>query len=180
MAADVTRLYLIDTNVLEHIRRHSDSDRIYREIGRLAQRGIVKTVEQVMGELNSFGTTKAALEKHEVKLRLSNELQYHAAVSEKMELVKLHASFLWEQTGSKDPADPWLVAVGAALTYTVVTDEGTTSPRKIPAACANPALNVRCISGPHFLIETGIVTEINPAHLDPNKFWEIDQYGKAG
>jgi hypothetical protein len=87
------------------------------------------------------------------------------------------APYLADATGGKnpDPADPWIVAVAAANGYTVVTNESPRSPMRIPAACRLPTVNCRCIRGPHFLIEVGLVTEIKPEHIDPTFFFEEGQ-----
>jgi hypothetical protein len=85
-----------------------------------------------------------------------------------------NASYLWEQTGGRnpDPADPWIVAVAATYGHTVVTNESPRSPARIPAACKLPAIGCRCIRGPHFLLEVGIVTEIKYEFVDPAFFFE--------
>lgn len=73
--------------------------------------------------------------------------------------------------GGDDPADPWLVAVAGHYKYTLVTNEKQNSPKRIPAACRIPALVCRCISGPHFLHEVGLVKTINPAHISVAAFF---------
>jgi hypothetical protein len=38
-------------------------------------------------------------------------------------------------------------------------------------ACRLAKINCRCIRGPHFLHEVGIVTQIKPEHIDPHAFF---------
>jgi hypothetical protein len=106
-------------------------------------------------------------------------MQYCKEVQEKLELVKKEAGHLWQQVGGKnpDPADPWLIAVASAHGYTLVTDESSASTKKIPAACKLPNLKCRCISGPHLLIELGLVQEIKPEHIDPHAFFGLGGQG---
>jgi hypothetical protein len=102
-------------------------------------------------------------------------LQFSAEVQARLEVLKKDAGHLWMQVGGKnpDPADPWLIAVAAAHKFTVVTDEKQESSIKILAACKLPKIACRCISGPHFLIEVGIVRleEIEPEHISPQAFF---------
>jgi hypothetical protein len=53
------------------------------------------------------------------------------------------------------------------------------SPHKIPAACERPNLKCRCISGPHFLIEVGLVEEIKPEHINPHAFFGLGSQVKG-
>jgi hypothetical protein len=94
-----------------------------------------------------------------------------------MKILGNEAEYLWSQTGGKnpDPADPWIVAVATKSGYTVVTNESPKSPVRIPAACRHPKMGCRCIRGPHFLVEVGLVTEIKPEHIDPAYFFEEGQ-----
>jgi hypothetical protein len=143
----------------------------------MAEAGIVKTVRQVFGELKKHTEAYKILKPHERKFVLPIETQYTTEVSQKLELVKIDAGHLWQPIGGKnpDPADPWLIAVASAYGYNLVTNENQLSTMKIPAACKIPGLICRCISGPHFLIEVGIVQEIKPEHISPHSFFGIGQ-----
>jgi len=168
-------VYLIDTDVLEHIRHRSDSAKIYSALVGMAKGGSLKTVKQVFGELKKHNTAYGILHPHEKHFLVPPKIQYCTEVQLKLDLVRQHAEYLWPQTGGKnpDPADPWLVAVAAAHGYALVTDESQTSTACIPAACRHPTLTTKCISGPHFLIEVGVVTEIKPEHISPHAFFGI-------
>lgn len=153
----------------------TDSDKIYAGLGAMAKAGTVKTVRQVIGELKKHVEAHKIIKPHEKNLVLATDAQYCVAVRGKLGVVKREAGYLWQQIGSKnpDPADPWLVAVAAAHGYTIVTNENQNSPVKIPAACKVPGLACRCISGPHFLIEVGLVLEIEPEHISPHAFFNL-------
>ena len=141
----------------------------------MARAGRVKTVRQVFGELKKHKEAHKILKPHEREFLTAIEIQYCKAVQEKLELVKKEAGHLWQQVGGKnpDPADPWLIAVASAHQYTLVTDENRLSPLRIPAVCERPNLKCRCISGPHFLIEVGLVEEIKPEHINPHAFFGL-------
>lgn len=173
---------LIDTDVLAHIRLRPDSKAIYDGLIAMAETGTVKTIRQVFGELKKHTEAYKVLKPHEKKFVLPIEAQYNTLVQEKLEIVKNKAGHLWQAIGGKnpDPADPWLVAVSSAYGYNLVTNENQLSTMKIPAACKIPDLICRCISGPHFLIEVGIVQEIKPEHISPHSFFGIGQEPKSG
>jgi hypothetical protein len=164
-------IYLIDTDVLVAIRKKRDSNNIYNRLIQMAGDGDLKTVRQVFDELETFGQAYRFLFTHKSKLLVPTEEQFCVAVQERLEVLKKKADWLYEQTGSKNPADPWLVAVASAYKYVLVTNESKESPKRIPAACQIPETRCRCISGPHFLYEVRIVTQINPAHISTSAFF---------
>lgn len=168
-------IYLIDTDVLEHVRFRGDSEILYSGLVGLAQAGIVKTVRQVFSELKKHHVPYERLKAYEKDFLVPSEVQFSLKVRGKLELVKTNAGHIWAQTGGKnpDPADPWLIAVAAAHGYTLVTNESSNSSVKIPAACRFPGLDCKCVSGPHFFIEVGLITEIKPEHISPRAFFEI-------
>jgi len=143
---------------------------------------MVSTVRQVFGELKKHKRTHEILKPFEQDFLLQTRLQYCKEVQAKLELVKKHAGHLWAQVGGKnpDPADPWLIAVASAHGYTLVTDENQFSQSRIPAACKIPEIGCRCISGPHFLIEVGLVEEIKPEHINPHAFFGLARPSEPG
>ena len=165
--------YLIDTDVLEHIRHRADAEQIYTGLIGMAKDGKLKTVRQVFGELKKHKSTHKVLAPHERHFVVSSQLQYCVEVQEKMAILNREAAYLWPQIGGKnpDPADPWLVAVAATHGCTLVTDEKQDSPARIPAACKLPKIACKQIAGPHFLVTVGLVTEIKPEHLSPKLFF---------
>jgi len=168
--------YLLDADVLAHIQRRPDSNLILEGIVEGILVGRVKTVRQVAsGELKKWKEAYAALHPHHANFELATEQQYCAEVKALLDIVNELVPDLYEPFGTKnpDPADPWLVAVAKHHGFTLVTDENPNSRTKIPMACDYPALKCRCISGPHFLLETGIVQEYKPEHISVHAFYGL-------
>jgi hypothetical protein len=172
--ADKPTIYLIDTDVLVRIRARKDSKEIYAAIVAMAEKGELKTVRQVFDELKSHGKPFEALRTHRAKFVIPTKEQYCAEVQKYIEEVGNKAQFLYEQTGGKnpDPADPWLIAVAVHFGYTLVTNESQTKATRIPAACKIDGIKCRCISGPHFLFEARIVTELRPEQISVAAFFD--------
>jgi hypothetical protein len=164
-------IYLIDTDVLVAIRNKRESSKIYDRLISMASDGDLKTVRQVFVELEGHGSFFKFLLDRKAKFVLPLEKQYCEPVQSRIEIIGQKAKFLYEETGSDDPADPWLVATAGHHKYTLVTNERQGSTKKIPAACRIPELECRCISGPHFLYEVGLVQNINPAHISVQAFF---------
>jgi hypothetical protein len=127
-----------------------------------------------MDELEKHAPQFAIIKPYKQIIQVPTEEQYCSAVSAHIEHLGKNAGYLWTQTGGKnpDPADPWLIAVSAAHGYTLVTNESPRSPARIPAACKLPKIACRCIRGPHFLYEVGIVTAFKPEHINPADFFD--------
>lgn len=170
---DSTEIYLLDTDVLTHIASREDASQIYDGLIAMASERRVRSVRQVFDELKRFPSAFDVLRAHREIFQIPTREQHYPRVGEFIDLLGNEMPNLWEQTGYKnpDPADPWLVAVAATYDYTVVTDESRTSPSKIPAACRLSNVNCRCISGPHFLIKVGLVTDIRPEDISPASFF---------
>jgi hypothetical protein len=164
--------YLLDADVLAHVQRRPDSNIIIEGI----EQGKVKTVRQVSsGEMKKWKEAYAALHPHHAKFELVVELQYCAEVKALIDKVNHLAPNLYERFGTKpDPADPWLIAVARHYGFVLVTDENQNSRTKIPMVCDFPELKCRCISGPHFLWETGIVQEYRPEHINVHAFYGLN------
>ena len=166
-------IYVIDVDVLARIHVRKDSNEIYEALIGMAREKKLRTVRQTFDELKRFGTVTDILKPYRNFFQISAEEQFHKDVSALIELLGNKASYLWEQTGGKnpDPADPWIVAVAAKYGYTVVTNESPRSTMRIPAACKLPEVKCRCIRGPHFLHEVGLVKEVKPEHIEPASFF---------
>jgi hypothetical protein len=166
-------IYLIDVDVLARIHVRKDSKDIYDALIDMAKAGKVRTVRQTFDELKRFNPVHEILKAHRDIFQVVTEDQFCKKVQDNIEILGNEAKYLAEATGGKnpDPADPWIVAVGAAYGYTVVTNESPHSTQRIPAACKLPKIGCRCIRGPHFLIEVGLVQEIKPEHIDPHSFF---------
>ena len=168
-----TPTYIIDVDVLARIHVRKDSEKIYAALIELAEAKKLCTVRQTFDELKKFGPPYERLRIHRDKFQIAAKDQFQIDVAALIEILGNQASYLWVQTGGKnpDPADPWIVAVAAKYGYTVVTNESPRSPMRIPAACKLPKTNCRCIRGPHFLHEVGLIEEIKPEHIDPHSFF---------
>ena len=167
--------YLIDTDVLVHIRLRKDSDAIYAGIEKAVKEGWLRTVKQVPDEVKKWPKPYAKIAPFKSRFIVPASEQYCDTVKAMNELVLNLAPLLIAQVGGKnpDPADSWLIAVAKAQGYTLVTNENALSPVKIPAVCKLPQIKCPCISGPHFLLETGIVTEIKPEHISVHAFYGL-------
>lgn len=157
------------------VRVRKDSKAIYEALIAMAERGELKTVRQVFDELKSCEEAFHVLRSHRSKFVIPTKEQYCPGVKKLIEELGNKAGFLWVQTGGKnpDPADPWLIAVAAHYGYTLVTNESQAKQYRIPAACKKLEGTVcKCISGPHFLIEAKIVTEIKPEHISVAAFFD--------
>jgi predicted nucleic acid-binding protein len=166
-------IYLIDVDVLARIHVRKDSKEIYEALVGMAEAKTLRTVRQTFDELKRFGSVNDILKAHRDEFQIPTEDQFNEDVSALIEVLGNEAAYLWAQTGGKnpDPADPWIVAVAAKHGYTVVTNERPRSTMRIPAACRLPKIDCRCIRGPHFLHEVGIVKEVKPEHIDPASFF---------
>lgn len=165
--------YLIDTDVLGHIQDDPDSTRIFKEIIEGRSAGKVKTVRQVVDELKRFPDAHKRFSAIRAKFEIEASRQFCEEVSNVVELITNLAPGLFEQFGGKnpDPADPWLIAVAKVYEFTLVTDENPNSPKRIPMVCDLSAIRCGCVSGPHFLVETGIVREIRPEQIGVTEFY---------
>lgn len=173
--ADAKDIYIIDTDVLAHIWFRRDSDEIYRGLIALAEKGTVRTVRQTFEELEKHKPVFEHLKDYKDRFQMPIDHQFCAEVKERIEILGKDAPHLWAQTGGKnpDPADPWMIAVAATYGYTVVTDENPRSPFMVPAACRLPKIGCECKRGPQFLVEVGIVTKVEPAHIEPHSFFNL-------
>jgi hypothetical protein len=166
--------YLLDTDVFVRICELAEMQKIFDSIIAMAAAGRVNTIRQVFGELKKWPIALGMLKPHRSTLEIEAKTQYTIEVQAIVDELGNKAPWLWEQTGTgnPDPADPWLVALGKTLGYTVVTNEGQRKEKRIPAACRFPTIDCRCISGPHFLVEVGIVSEIKPEWIDTDAFFK--------
>ena len=164
---------LIDTDVLVRIRDKRESVKMYNRLIELGEIGSVRSVRQVFDELKGHGPAYKLLTDRRALFSIPPEQQFCEGVQQKLELLGNKAGWLWEQGGGKnpDPADPWLVSVAAHYKYVVVTNESEFSTMRIPAACKIPGIECRCISGPHFLHEVGIIKTIKPEHISAKAFF---------
>ena len=155
------------------IRERKDSESIYAGLIKLAEAGTVKSVRQALDEVKKFDPPYGIIKPYRDKFQVATEEQYCPDVSSRIEYLGKNADYLWVQTGGKnpDPADPWLIAVASFYKYTLVTNESPRKLKRIPAACKLTGTSCRCIRGPHFLLEIGLVEKAEPEHIDPEGFF---------
>jgi hypothetical protein len=170
---DNGQIYVIDVDVLARIHVRKDFNEIYAGLIGLATDDRLITVRQTFDELKKFGPVYDILKGKRDEFEIAAALQFTEAVSKIIDILGREAPYLYEATGGKnpDPADPWIIAVATVYGYTVVTNERPRSTTRIPAACRLPSIGCRCIRGPHFLHEVGLVKEIKPEHIDPASFF---------
>ena len=148
--------YLIDCDAIAHLDGVAHCDTVLRGLKQLVAAGILKTVEQVYDELRRWPHLQEQFKP--IKKQFLIDDQHASSVASLVGQIAEDFEFLFDQSGSRnpDPADPWLIAAGKVLGWTVITDERKTSTRKIPYVCRQQSINVRCINGPEFFQEAGI------------------------
>jgi hypothetical protein len=116
---------------------------------------MLKTVEQVYDELRRW----PHLQDEFTPLKKQFLIDQHTPeISALVGQIADDFEFLFDLSGTRnpDPADPWLIAAGKVLGWTVITDERKQSTKRIPYVCRQQSLQVRCINGPEFFAEVGI------------------------
>jgi hypothetical protein len=149
--------YLIDCDAIAHCEGRQDCDQILNGIVAAVRAGTVKTVEQVYDELRRWPDIQSKFTSIKKEFIIPN--QYRSEIASLVGTISDDFPFLYDLTGIKnpDPADPWLIAAGKVMGWTVVTDERPTSIKKIPYVCRQQSLQVRCINGPALFQEIGII-----------------------
>lgn len=148
--------YLIDCDVIAHLDGTAHCGACVTGLKKMVLAGTLKTVEQVYDELRRWPILQGEFKsiKHQFLIN-----QYTPEISRLAGQIADDFEFLFDLTGVRNPdsADPWLIAAGKVLGWTVVTDERQTSTKKIPYVCRQQSLQVRCINGVGFFKEAGIV-----------------------
>lgn len=133
--------HLIDTDVLVNIRDiHGDSSEIWKAVIAEIEAGRLKTVRQVVGELERrFKDIHARLKPYLRQFQLPDDITYSQDVIDEVRYINTHHSKLYNPLGATNPADPFLIAVAKTLGAMIVTDEKKNGPRhesRIPYVCA--------------------------------------------
>lgn len=152
--------YLVDTCVWVNIRdADGDSDQIWEQIFILIKAGRVKTVRQVMDELSKrWPDIYKRLKPFKRNILVPDQITYSAEVAAELRALQVQHPELYDQLGSNNPADPFLIAVAKFQSDVVVTDErskGKKHTHKIPYVCTQR--NVGCINRNGFYDAVGIV-----------------------
>ncbi|WP_409567551.1 DUF4411 family protein [Methylobacterium sp. J-030] len=150
--------YLIDTDAIVHASLRPDAETILCGIEHQIDCDKLKTVEQVLDELRRWPDLRSRLVRRKSKFVIKN--QYGPGIAAIAGSISDDFEFLFDMSGSRnpDPADPWLIAAAKHHGWCVITDERQASTKKIPYVCRQQSLLVRCIDGPSFFAEVGIVT----------------------
>lgn len=148
--------YLIDCDAIAHCDGAANCDTILDGLERLVHQGTLRTVEQVYDELRRWPEIQGRFKPIKKQFLIA---QYTPEICAVVGQISEDFSFLYDLTGVRnpDPADPWLIAAGKVLGWTVITDERKASTKRIPYVCRQQSLQVRCISGPEFFKEVGIL-----------------------
>jgi hypothetical protein len=149
--------YLIDCDAIAHCEGRPDCGVVLDGLVAAVQADRVKTVEQVYDELRRWPDIQSRFKP--IKKQFLIKDQYRHEISSLAGQISEDFPFLYDLAGSKnpDPADPWLIAASKVMGWAVVTDERSTSIRKIPYVCRQQSLLVRCINGPTLFAEIGII-----------------------
>jgi Domain of unknown function (DUF4411) len=153
--AQLAVAYLIDCDAIAHLDGTANCDAVLRGLTRLVTADILKTVEQVYDELRRWPLIRGQFKPIKKQFLID---QYTPEIAAVVGQIAEDFDFLFDLTGIRNPdsADPWLIAAGKVLGWTVITDERKTSTKRIPYVCRQQNLQVRCIDGPEFFKEMGI------------------------
>jgi hypothetical protein len=148
--------YLIDCDAIAHLDGAAHCGAVVEGLKKLVVAGTLKTVEQVYDELRRWPHLQREFKPIKKAFIVSQNFVEIAAIAGQ---IAEDFQFLFDLTGTRnpDPADPWLIAAGKVLGWTVITDERKTSTKKIPYVCRQQSLQVRCINGPEFFREVGLI-----------------------
>lgn len=147
--------YLIDCDAIAHLDGADHCGVVIDGLKKLVIAGTLKTVEQVYDELRRWPHLQKEFKPIKKAFIVNKNFVEIAAIAGQ---IAEDFNFLFDLTGTRnpDPADPWLIAAGKVLGWTVIADERKTSTKKIPYVCRQQSLQVRCISGPEFFKEVGL------------------------
>jgi hypothetical protein len=143
-------IYLIDTSAWLNIDSRKDSEDVWRLIVALIEQGRIVACAQVLGELRHSPIYMSRLKPYERALTAgdqnSDDPDYLLLVGK---ITHEHPA-MSGATGTKTPADPYVVALAELEHYVVVCDESMKRPsRKIPGVCLKRG--IRCITLPEFI-----------------------------
>lgn len=140
--SDSPTIYLIDTCVLVNIRDvHSDSEEIWVKVRGEITSGRLKTVRHCFDELKRrFPPVFARLKDLRKDFLIADADIYTADVVSEIRAIHVAHPGLYDQLGTGNPADPFLIAAAKFKSGIVVTDEksaGAGYKSRIPYVCTN-------------------------------------------
>jgi hypothetical protein len=141
-------VYLIDTSAWLNIGSHPECEKIWRIIISLIEKGRIVACSEVIEELHNDNIYLRRLKEYEKALQAGdrNDIEFL------MEVGRITYAYpsMSRATGSKTPADPYVVALARLERYVVVADESRKRPnRKIRGACDQ--LGIKCLSLEEFV-----------------------------
>ena len=127
-------VYLIDTSAWFDIDSRADAGDVWRIIVTLIEDARVFFCAQVLHELRGSSTYESRLKRYEKALSAGDrdDIAYLQHVGK----ITHDYPAMSKPTGSKTPADPYVIALAELEGYVVVADESMKRPnRKIPGVC---------------------------------------------
>ena len=141
-------MYVLDTNAIMMLHDlrvpEAQYEAIWDELDRMMNSGRLQTVEVVFGELrrNASQSCQDRMGRHRREpflVRRRHTLDDRAEADLLQTLIDDYPEMSGKGT-LRDRADPWLVAVAASRSLSVVTEERRDSGHNLPAACASLAV----------------------------------------
>jgi hypothetical protein len=146
-------VYLIDTAAWLDIDLRADSEDVWRCIVALIKQGRIVVCAQVLGELRDDPLYVSRLKPYERALQVGDHNADDIAYLQHVGKITHDYPAMSRATGSKTPADPYIVALAHIENYVVVTNETSAkrANRKIPGVCKQ--LGIRCLTLAQFIKE---------------------------
>ena len=143
-------IYLIDTSAWLNIDSRPDAEDVWRLVVTLIEQGRIVVCAQVLGELRDDPIYVPRLKPYERALQAGDHNSDDVAYLQYVGKITHDHPAMSKATGSKTPADPYVVALAELQGYVVVADESTKRPnRKIPGVCQQRG--IRCITLAQFI-----------------------------
>jgi hypothetical protein len=143
-------IYLIDTSAWLNIDPRPDAEDVWRLVVTLIEQGRIVVCAQVLGELRDNPIYVPRLKPYERALQAGDHNGDDVAYLQHVGKITHDHPAMSKATGSKTPADPYVVALAELEGYVVVADESTKRPnRKIPGVCQQRG--IRCITLAQFI-----------------------------
>jgi len=138
-------VYLFDTSAWLDIEPLPKREAIWDTIRRLANEGRIVTCAQVVAELREDHVYLAQIKPLEKTLLAGDGDGSNPAYLQRVGKITHDFPGMCRATGSKTPADPYIVALAQMENYTVVADENMKRKnRKIPGVCQQ--LGIPCLT----------------------------------
>ena len=143
--------FVIDTSAWLRIDGRADAEDVWAMIVHLIGQGRIVVCAQVFSELRESSIYLLRLKPHEKALRAGDRGTDDIPYLQLVGRITYEHPAMSKATGTKTPADPYIVALAEMDGYVVVTEESThTRPnRKIPTVCKRRS--IRCLSLNEFI-----------------------------